>query len=191
MLQLRERQKRNFLTTLMLSHGVPMLLGGDEWGRSQKGNNNPYCQDNEISWFNWQLTESQQSLLEFTRQLIEFRRNHPVFRQRNWLEVSWFNPDGSAITEAEWENAASAFSVFLNGAEIAGEAKDDNFLLCFNAESEMVDFTLPDELKGKDWQVVIDTTESGFVGDKRFDQEKEVMEVEARSLILRVIMRSL
>ncbi len=183
-LQLRERQKRNFLTTLMLSWGVPMVLGGDEMGRSQQGNNNPYCQDNEISWFNWQLTESQESLLEFTRQLIEFRRQYPVFRQRNWLEVSWFNPDGSAITESEWANSASAFSVFINGGEIPGKTKDDDFLLCFNAHSEMVEFTLADGLKDRDWQVAIDTTESGLIGEKPFDRESRVMEVKRQSLLV-------
>ncbi len=183
-LQLRERQKRNFLTTLMLSQGVPMILGGDEWGRSQQGNNNPYCQDNEISWFNWQLTESQKSLLEFTRQLIEFRGQHPVFRQRKWLEVSWFNPDGSGITEEEWENSASAFSVFLNGGEIPGETKDDDFFLCFNPQSEMVEFTFPDGLQEREWKVAIDTTDVCFVEEKRCYKGSEVMEVKGRSLIV-------
>ena len=183
-LQLRERQKRNFLTTLMLSRGVPMVLGGDEMGRSQQGNNNPYCQDNEISWFNWQLTESQESLLEFTRQLSEFRRRHPVFRQRNWLEVSWFNPDGTAITESEWENSASAFSVFINGGEIPGKTKDDDFLLCFNAGKDMVEFTIPHSLQQREWQVSINTTESCFVKENRIYQGSQIIELKARSMLV-------
>ncbi len=183
-LQLRAKQQRNFLTTLMLSQGVPMILGGDEWGRSQQGNNNPYCQDNEISWFNWQLTESQESLLEFTCQLIEFRRQHPIFRQRNWLEVSWFNPDGTTITEAEWEHSATAFSVFLNGGSIPGGTTDDDFLLCINAQSEMVEFTLPAGLEDKEWQVAIDTSESGLITEKPLKQEMGVIEVKGRSVIV-------
>ncbi len=186
-LQLRERQKRNFLTTLMLSQGVPLLLGGDEMGRSQQGNNNPYCQDNEISWFNWDLTEKNKALLEFTCQLIEFRRQHPVFRQRNWLEkggVSWFNANGNEIIEEEGENSASAFSVFLNGAAISAEIKDDDFLLCFNAQEETVEFTLPDALQNREWQVVIDTTEASFVQENCVYKGNQVMEVKRRSLIL-------
>ncbi len=182
--QLRERQKRNFLTTLLLSQGVPMLLGGDEWGRSQQGNNNPYCQDNEISWFNWDLTEENQALLEFTRQLVEFRRQHPVFRQRNWLEVRWFNSDGSEVTKEDWENSASAFSVFWNGKEIAGETKDDDFLLCFNAKGETVYFTLPKQLQKRKWQVAIDTNEAHFVEEKRCYQGSQVIDEEARSLVV-------
>ena len=104
-LELRKRQKRNFLATLMLSQGTPMLLGGDEMGRSQQGNNNPYCQDNEISWLDWKLSELQESLLDFTHQLMEFCRQYPAFRQRSWLgkdEISWFAPDGKALTDEAW-----------------------------------------------------------------------------------------
>ncbi|MDJ0734844.1 MAG: glycogen debranching protein GlgX [Nostocaceae cyanobacterium] len=186
-LQLRERQQRNFLTTLMLSQGVPMVLGGDEMGRSQQGNNNPYCQDNEISWFNWDLTESNKALLEFTRQLIEFSGQHPVFRQRNWLgkgEVSWFNVNGSEITGEEWENCASFFSLFLNGAKISGEIKDNDFFLCFNADSEMVEFTLPDRLQEGEWKIVIDTNNAQLIEENPVDKESQVIELKGRSLMV-------
>ncbi|MDJ0899667.1 MAG: glycogen debranching protein GlgX [Xenococcus sp. MO_188.B8] len=183
-LKLRERQKRNFLTTLMLSQGVPMLLGGDEWGRSQQGNNNPYCQDNEISWFNWDLTAKDQALLEFTCQIVEFRRQHGVFRQGNWLEGSWFNPHGSRVTEKDWDHSASAFSWFLKGQEITGEAKDHDFFLCFNAQAEMVEFTLPEQLQKRQWQVAIDTNETSLVEEKRLYQGRQIIEVPTRSLIV-------
>ena len=180
-LQLRERQKRNFLTTLMLSQGVPMLLGGDEFGRSQKGNNNSYCQDNEISWFNWDLTGENQALLKFTRQLIEFRRHYWIFRQRNWVEGSWFNPDGS---EVDWESFANAFSVFLNSQQTAGEAKDREFLLCFNAQATMVEFTFPDRLQKYQWQIAIDTNEVSLVEEKQVAREIKDIKVPGRSLIV-------
>ncbi|ELS04266.1 glycogen debranching enzyme GlgX [Xenococcus sp. PCC 7305] len=183
-LQLRERQKRNFLTTLLLSQGVPMLLGGDEWGRSQKGNNNPYAQDNEISWFDWDLTRENQQLLEFTRQLIEFRRQHPIFRQRNWLEVSCFDSSGSVINKQDGENSASAFSLWLKSQKIAGETKDNDFLLCFNPTSAMVEFTLPEKLQKRQCQVAIDTNDVGFVEEKRSYKGSKAIKVTERSLVV-------
>ena len=183
-LHLREKQKRNFLTTLMLSQGVPMILGGDEWGRSQQGNNNAYCQDNEISWFHWDWTQENQALLDFTHQLIEFRLQHPIFCQRLWSQMSWFNPDGNAITRKQWDSYTSAFSVFLKGGEISSEIRDDHFLVCFNAHSEMIRFTIPAKLQKRDWQIAINTAESSFIEDERIYQGKEIIEVKERSLLV-------
>ncbi len=179
--RLRERQRRNFLVTLMLSQGVPMLLGGDELGRSQQGNNNPYCQDNEISWLNWDLPDKAAELLDFARQLVYFRSSHPIFRRSKWFQgqvinssglndIAWFSPDGSEMTPNQWEcSFAKAISVFLNGKEIQtyglrGERMiDDSFLLLFNAHCEMIEFALPTELQQAEWSIVIDTKEPHFV----------------------------
>jgi glycogen operon protein len=191
-LQLRERQKRNFLTTLMLSQGVPLLLGGDEMGRTEQGNNNPYCQDNEISWFNWDLTEDNASLLEFTRQLIQFRQQHPIFRQRHWLhqgshrsDLSWFNPDGSEITEAQWQDSVCGLSIFLNGEGIsASGGPDDSFFLVFNPQEEIVEFFLPSKFQDRNWRVVIDTTEPRLVEESCVYQGSQSLPVTGRSLLL-------
>jgi glycogen operon protein len=145
-LELRERLRRNFLATLMLSQGIPMLVGGDEIGRTQKGNNNAYCQDNEISWFDWELPQGNQDLVNFARELIYFRKQHPVFRRRKWFQgrpihgkgisdIAWFNPDGSDMTEEQWDvGYAKSVAVFLDGNQLPsvgpkGERiSDDNFL---------------------------------------------------------------
>jgi glycogen operon protein len=160
-LQLRNRQRRNFLVTLMLSQGVPMLLSGDELGRTQKGNNNTYCQDNELSWLDWNLEQDNRALLEFSRQLIDFRRRHPVFHRRKWFQgralfgsdapdIGWFNSDGSKMTEEQWQEAfIQAIGIFLNGEAIPtrsyqGEpVRDESFLLFFNAHYEPIEFSIP------------------------------------------------
>ncbi len=191
-LQLRERQKRNFLSMLMLSQGVPMLLGGDEMGRTQRGNNNPYCQDNEISWFNWDLTEENTALLEFTRQLIRLRQQHPVWRRRNWLhqgserkELVWFNSDGSAIAEEQWQETVRAPIVFLNGEGIAAaDAPDNSFLLLLNSQADMVEFLVPSELQQRAWRVVIDTAAAGLVEENRIYQGSQSLLVPERSLLV-------
>ena len=203
-LQLRERQKRNFLTTLMLSQGIPMMLGGDELQRSQKGNNNGYCQDNEISWFNWDLNEENENLVDFTRELIFFRRQHPVFRRRKWFQgraihgkgvsdIAWFNPDGTEMTDEEWNTGfAKAMGVFLDGNQIPtpgpqGEKiSDDSFLLLFNAHHETIEFSLPTDLglDDKEWHVVIDTKEPRFVTEKKTYTNGDKMPVAARSLVV-------
>ena len=187
--QLREKQKRNFLTTLMLSQGVPMLLGGDEIGRTQQGNNNPYCQDNaEFSWFNWDLNESKTAFLEFTKQLIKFRRENPIFSQRNWLkydsensDVCWFNPDGSEITQEELESG-NVLGMWLNGTR--NGQSEGNFLLLFNGHFEDCEFTVPLGLQDSSWTVVIDTHESGFVEEECLYQGSESITVAARSLVV-------
>jgi isoamylase len=178
-LQLRQQQQRNFLVTLMLSQGVPMVLAGDEMGRSQQGNNNPYCQDNEVSWVNWDLQDH--ALLEFSQQLINFRLQHPIFRRRKWFQgraihgsdvrdIVWFNPDGEEMTDQQWNDGlAKAIAIFLNGQEIPtpgakGERiVDDNFLIIFNAHHEAIEFTLPKMLQQWEWVTLVDTTKPQFV----------------------------
>ncbi|HEY3576721.1 MAG TPA: hypothetical protein VGK68_01850, partial [Gaiellaceae bacterium] len=171
-LALRARQQRNFLATLLLSQGVPMLLGGDELGRTQGGNNNAWCQDNEISWFDWEDAEDE--LLEYARRVIALRRGHPVFRRTTFLsgkagesglpDAWWFRPDGRRMTQRDWTSPdTKTLGVFLNGREISertlhGEPMfDDSFLLVFNAHFEPVVFTLPTRRFGARWQVELAT----------------------------------
>ncbi|WP_327069694.1 glycogen debranching protein GlgX [Kitasatospora sp. NBC_01302] len=173
-LQLRGRQQRNFIATLLLSQGVPMLSHGDELGRSQLGNNNAYCQDSELSWVDW---PGDGDLLEFTQGMVWLRRNHPVFRRRRFFrgrpvaaahddltDIAWFTPGGEEMTEQDWSASyAKSLTVFLNGAAISepdrrgGRITDDSFLLMFNAHHESLQFTVPRE-HGEQWQVVVDTT---------------------------------
>ena len=176
-IELRYRQQRNFLTTLMFSQGVPMIAHGDELGRTQRGNNNVYCQDNELSWINWDLDEHDHKLLHFTRHLIHLRRDHPVMRRRRFLEgparrggeselgeIEWFTPAGTHMTEEEWNQPwARSTMVFYNGDAIrepdanGQRILDDDFLLLLNAAPESVDFTLPDTKYGQIWHTVVDT----------------------------------
>jgi glycogen operon protein len=200
-LRLRNRQRRNFLVTLMLSQGVPMLLSGDELGRTQKGNNNAYCQDNELSWLNWDLQEENEALLDFTCQLIYFRRQHPVFRRRKWFQgqaihgsevgdISWFNPDGGEMTEEQWNiGFAKAIGIFLNGEAIPTRGKqgervmDDSFLLLFNAHYEAIEFMIPPGLKQWEWSAIIDTTKPRFVERGKLYRGELSIPVEQRSLV--------
>ena len=201
-LQLREQQRRNFLVTLILSQGIPMLLGGDEMGRSQMGNNNGYCQDSEISWFDWDLVTGNQDLLDFTRELIYLRRQHPVFRRRKWFQgraihgagisdIAWFNPDGSHMTDEQWEiGYAKSIGVFLDGNQIPSPGpqgqriSDDSFLLFFNAHYETMEFTLPSELEEKQWAKVIDTKEPRFVQEEIVFTKGQAVPVTERSLVV-------
>ena len=201
-LQLREKQRRNFLATLLLSQGIPMLLGGDEMGRSQMGNNNAYCQDNEISWFNWDLVKGNEDLLDFSRELIYFRRQHPVFRRRKWFQgraihgsgvsdIGWFNPDGAEMTQEQWQvGYAKAVGIFLNGDEIPSPGKrgerisDDSFLLFFNAHYEMIEFALPTGLEDRQWAVVIDTKEPRFITEEIVYTGSKSVPVTDRSLVV-------
>ncbi|MGW0464641.1 glycogen debranching protein GlgX [Streptomyces sp. NPDC003027] len=177
--ELRARQMRNFLATLMLSQGVPMLSHGDEFGRTQGGNNNAYCQDNEVSWVRWPEpgAEEEGTLLEFTRAMVRLRRDHPVFRRRRFFhgrpvegthdeltDIAWFTPEGVEMTARDWQAAhAQALSVFLNGNAISepgpqGERiADDSFLLMFNASSQELEFEVPVN-HGQTWRVVVDTS---------------------------------
>ena len=194
---LRTRQKRNFLSTLFLSQGIPMLLGGDEAGRTQQGNNNGYCQDNESSWFDWESIDT--SLLEFTRSLITFRRDHPVFRRRRWFlgrpirgknvtDIGWFRPSGEEMSEEDWQTGyAKSLGVFLNGKAIPspnpkGEPiTDDSFYVLFNAHNEAVQFLLPKHW-GNRWEIALDTSSSRKPGDE-FGAGRE-LPVEGRSVVV-------
>jgi isoamylase len=202
-LTLRAQQRRNFLTTLMLSQGVPMILGGDEMGRSTQGNNNTYCQDNELSWFGWQLQEADEALLRFVRRLIEFRQLHPIFSRHQWflgrethgsgvVDIGWFHPDGSKIDDSEWHDSSNrAISIFLNGAEIPNldrrgqRTVDDSFLLFFNPSADSIPFYISESIETQQWRVVIDTKETaGFVEAGKTYRQDHPVTVAARSLIV-------
>jgi glycogen operon protein len=167
---LRARQQRNLLATLFVSQGVPMLLGGDEFGRTQLGNNNGYCQDNDISWYDWSLVEANEDLVEFTTFLINLRRQHPVFHRRRFFfgrafhgsdctDIAWFTPEGGVMSEDDWRDGpARSMTVFLNGEAIPdpdtrGErVVDDSFLLVLNADPDAVEFTVPAGDYGERWR---------------------------------------
>jgi len=171
-LALRAKQQRNFIATLLLSQGVTMLLSGDEAGRTQHGNNNGYCQDNEISWTDWSTVD--EDLLEFTRRMIALRREHPVLRRRRWfqgrdirgtVDLGWFKPDGTEMTGQDWDSGAAAVGVFLNGDAITDRDRrgqrisDDSFLLLFNGNDEPAEWTLPGPWGGP-WELVLDTSDT-------------------------------
>jgi glycogen operon protein len=170
---LRNRQLRNFLATLFLSQGVPMLCGGDEIGRTQGGNNNAYCQDNEISWYDWEHAD--QALLGFTRDLIRLRNDHPVFRRRRWFQgrpirgtsvadIGWFTPSGAPMSDEDWQAGfAKSLAVFLNGDAIPTRDRrgervvDDSFYVMFNAHQDPIEFVMPEAQWGERWMIVLDT----------------------------------
>jgi isoamylase len=194
---LRAKQQRNVLTTLFLSQGIPMLLGGDEIGRTQRGNNNAYCQDNEISWFDWDNIDG--NLLEFTRRLIHLHEGHPAFRRRGWFkgrplrgahvgDIAWFRPDGKEMVDEDWQQThTKSFAVFLNGDALleldddGRQVRDDSFLLLFNAHHEPLTFTLPLASFGRTWHVVIDT-DAGLDPDSRILSAGESVELPDRSM---------
>ncbi len=197
---LRERQKRNFLTTLMLSQGVPMLLGGDEFGRTQNGNNNGYCQDNEISWYDWNAAD--QALLAFTRGLIRLRREHPVFRRRRWFlgrrihgsevkDIIWITPDANQMDEENWgKGQVGSLGVFLNGETIPnpnprGEpVTDESFYILFNAHEEPVEFIVPGARWEARWQVILDTEKGGFPEEENFPAANDRLTLAPFSVVL-------
>jgi len=183
-LSLRARQQRNFIATLLLSQGVPMLLHGDELGRTQGGNNNVYCQDNETSWVDWSLAGKNASLVHFTAGVTALRHAHPVFRRRKFFagkpvgrrragalaDIAWFQPSGEEMTEQDWDSGfGKCVTVFLNGqgideADTRGErVSDDSFLICLNAHYEDIDVTLPGPEYGTQWAVVVDTAKGEVV----------------------------
>jgi glycogen operon protein len=176
-LELRSRQQRNFLTTLLLSQGVPMVVAGDERGRTQHGNNNAWCQDNELSWLHWGPERTDESLLAFTRRLLRLRRDHPVFRRTRFLEgravgesavpdVWWFRPDGRRMTQRDWRGDGRTLGVFLDGdglptVSAEGEAvHDESFVLLFNAGADPVVFTLPPRRFGRRWVLEVSTADA-------------------------------
>jgi isoamylase len=196
---LRARQQRNFIATMMFSQGVPMLLAGDEIGRTQSGNNNAYCQDSELSWFHWDKAD--QNLLAFTRLAIEFRKKHRNFRRRRFFQgrairgneagdIGWFKPDGKHMSDDDWNSGyAKSIGVYLNGDAIGGvddrgEAfKDDSFYLLFNAHHEAMDFVLPDGPWGKRFEKVFETVERER-GRPRALRAGSKVRVEGRSIVV-------
>ena len=197
---LRRRQRRNFLTTLFLSQGVPMLLGGDEFARSQQGNNNGYCQDNALTWYDWSWEDEQQELAAFTRRLIRLRRRHPVFRRRQFFrgegpgrtdDVGWFRPDGESMNDDGWaDEGARSLGVFLNGKAIpTRDARgrrilDDSFLLLFHAGVDPLAFTLPPKEYGTDWGVVLDTARPQLREDREGTSAGGTVELQSRSVVV-------
>ena len=197
----RERQKRNFLATLFLSQGVPMLVAGDEFGRTQSGNNNPYCQDNELSWVDWTLPQREEPLLRFAQQLIAFRHRHPVFRRSRFFrgrpvqgwnakDIVWFGPDGAEMADAHWHDPARrCLGAYVCGVDIdwpgqhGRRAPDDDFLLLANAEERDVSFVLPRFRLAGNWGVVFDTARDETWSGRRW-QSGETYPVKARSFAL-------
>jgi isoamylase len=195
-LALRRCQKRNMLVTLLLSQGLPMLLSGDELGRSQQGNNNAYCQDNAVSWIDWARADG--ALLDFCARLIAYQKAHPAFRRRHWFggktmldspDIAWFRPDGARFNDEDWKRGSKSLAVFLNGDTIPnpnpmGDAvKDDSFYLAFNAHHEAADFKLPPAEWGQAWLLELDTSqEEPFPAAPATLPAGRPLKVEARSL---------
>jgi isoamylase len=195
---LRKKQKRNLLATLFLSQGVPMLVAGDEFGKTQQGNNNAYCQDNEISWLNWE--QQDQELLVFTKKLISLRKDHPIFRRRKWFQgmpikgkgledIAWFLPEGDEMSDENWNHDfAKSLGLFLNGLGLhhegpQGEAiVDDHFYLIFNAHDGPLDYVVPDKLRGGKWRKVLDTADDDI--EDQAIENNEIVTVQGRSVVL-------
>ena len=200
---LRQRQMRNMFATLLFSQGIPMICGGDEVARTQQGNNNAYCQDNEISWVNWDLSEQDNDLLEFTRTMMWLRRDHPVLRRRRFFtgdaghggeselgEIEWLTPAGESMTDQDWTTwYARAMMVFLNGEAIAEPDErgqrivDDSFLVLINASDEDITFTLPGEGYAPTWKVALDTAPAVDGDSDPVLAADDTVVVEARSML--------
>ncbi len=201
---LRERQQRNFITTLLLSQGVPMICHGDELGRTQGGNNNGYCQDNEITWIDWERADS--ALQQFAESVAGLRAAHPVFRRRRFFngrpvrqrgsealpDISWFRPDGSEMNDEDWDSGfGKSVAVYLNGQGIPDldtrgqRVIDDSFVLCFNAHHEPIEFTLPPNEFGPAWQPVVDTAAGpGETGEAAVIKAGGPVRVESRAMVV-------
>lgn len=198
--KLREKQKKNFLTTLFLSQGVPMLVAGDEMSRTQQGNNNSYCQDNEISWINWKTMDKE--LQAFTRKLIHFRRDHAAFSRKNWFkgeavksngiaDIAWFLPNGSEMTDDNWSHDfAKSVAVFLNGLGLhsvnaeGNKVVDDSFYIIFNAHDEPLSYKLPKIEYAKNWELLIDTGKEQIDENTCKYSAESIIQVAGRSVIL-------
>jgi glycogen operon protein len=197
---LRDRQVRNLLATLLLSQGVPMITAGDEIGKTQGGNNNAYCQDDEISWLDWNLDDRRRALLGFTRRLIRLRLSQPVLQRRRFFrgatlwdsslkDLAWFRPDGAEMTEEDWRNAGRSIAFLLGGDTIATPDErgqrivGDTLLVLMNASHEAVSYVLPDVTWGREWEILLDT--AGATDSKRdLVAARGSIPVEARSLVL-------
>ena len=199
---LRARQMRNFLTTLMVSQGVPMVLHGDEMGRTQSGNNNGYCQDNEITWQSWKLTQPQREMLEWTRRVIAFRKAHPVLRRRRYFQgrnihgseakdVAWLKPSGHEMTDDEWNNA----NLRTLGMWLAGEAadvvddrgarvRDDTLVVLMNSSDDLVPFRLPPTVGGRRWTVALDTASPSLAEGRNRFRSSGVYQLQPRSVAI-------
>ncbi|MFL6055217.1 MAG: glycogen debranching enzyme, partial [Actinoallomurus sp.] len=197
---LRARQQRNFIATLFLSQGVPMLSHGDELSRTQHGNNNAYCQDGELAWVSW---DADQDLVDFIGTVSQLRREHPVFRRRRFFQgstdgdeldgqrdICWLTPSGTEMTEADWNiGYAKAVAVHLNGDAITEpdprgqRVRDDSFLLLFNAHSDSIVFRVPDERFGERWEVVLDTA-TPKPAEREPVKANDDLEVTDRALVL-------
>jgi glycogen operon protein len=201
-LELRARQSRNFLATLMLSQGVPMLAHGDEMGRTQLGDNNVYCQDSPLAWMDWTLAETNADLVAFTRNVIKLRTSHPVFRRRRFLEgrpirdrgqtrdIAWLTPAGVQMTPEDWGSGfGRSLAVFLNGEGIQEPDQrgrrivDDSFLLCFNAHDAELEFAVPGDDYGAEWMIVLDSATATGLVDATYAAGAKVT-VAARSLLV-------
>jgi glycogen operon protein len=199
-LALRGQQQRNFLATLLLSQGTPMLLGGDEVGRSQSGNNNAWCQDNEISWYEWSEPAEDLDVYRFTKRLIKLRREHPVFRRERFFEGSvagedlpdawWFRPDGHKMTQKDWNSGEPVLGLFLNGDAIptltaeGQPIRDDSFVLLFNASGQDREFTLPRKYMGLGWVLELSTADpAAEAGSHAYEPHSELAVV-AHSLVV-------
>ncbi|MGH8531724.1 MAG: glycogen debranching protein GlgX [Gammaproteobacteria bacterium] len=201
-LALRARQVRNFLATLMFSQGVPMLLAGDEIGRTQGGNNNAYCQDNPTSWVDWSLGPEEQQMLAFVQRLIQLRAQHPLLCRRNFFQgraikgteikdILWLKPDGSEMNDEEWQHAfARCLGLYLVGSGITDlDARgrrivDDDLLLLMNAHHEAIPFMLPDRLSAKPWQMLVDTVDPEGRETRSLYPAAETFPLQGRSLVL-------
>ncbi len=202
-LALRERQRRNFLTTLLISQGTPMILGGDEMGRTQGGNNNGWCQDNEISWFDWEEDGDAAQLREFTRRLIALRHEHPVFRRARFLrgkevkgsglpDVWWFRADGLKMTRRDWQGGEPVLGMFLNGREIitpgpyGEDIEDDSFVVLFNAHHEDRQMMLPRRRFGAQWTLELSTADpAAAAGSVSFGARMEVPLISRSMVVLK------
>jgi glycogen operon protein len=199
-IRLRNQQKRNFLATLFLSQGVPMLVAGDEVSRTQGGNNNAYCQDNEVSWVSWQNAD--EALLQFTQKLIKLRKEHPVFCRRRWFkgqpikgigleDIAWFLPEGTEMSEEAWRNDfARSLAVYLNGRGLRSVGPkgehiiDDSFYIIFNAYYESMDYLLPSEIYGTRWIKVLDTAAGDDASQNTEYPSSTLVPVAGRSVVV-------
>lgn len=199
-IELRKKQEKNFFVTLLLSQGVPMIVAGDEFGRTQRGNNNAYCQDNEISWLDWENADK--DLLAYTQKLIHFRKKHPVFRRRGWFQgepvlhsgledIAWFLPEGTEMTEENWRHDfAKSLGVFLNGQGIRSKGPkgeriiDESFYVIFNAYHAELEYILPPKKYGTAWVKILDTFENIIDEVEDTYKAKEAIIVQGRSIVL-------
>ena len=199
--ELRRRQQRNFLTTLFVSQGTPMVLGGDELNRSQGGNNNAWCQDNEISWYDWNVDDDARQMREFTHRLIRLRREHCTFRRETFLrgqsvhdsplpDVWWFRVDGRRMTRRDWEHGEAVLGMFLNGQAIANpgphgeEVEDDSFVLLFNAHAEDREFKLPRRRMGTRWELELCTADPAAAPGSASYDAQALIHVTAHSITI-------